>query len=282
MKRLLSVVLAMLLLGLSLSAFAGPCDKLSVDKRAEATKVMGMIYPHDCCDEMLDKCLAEKPSRLIRRLADEVCRLVDIGQKDKEIKRELGLRAGSMIGSGRPAKIDMSDVAWAGALNAPVKVIEYASADCRSCAKTIPMLYEAVTKGALKGKVKLGLRLFPIQKDEKSINANLAMVAAGELGKLWPYALKVFGGSGDFAMEKLVNWAGDLGLDKVIFKDKLLSPETREKLKASEREGLQNGVDLTPTYFIQGKRYMADLDYAALFDAISEEVDRVSGRLCKP
>ena len=73
-----------------------------------------------------------------------------------------------------------------------------------------------------------------------------------------------------------------VGLDRAEF-DRLRSdPQTRARVSASKQEGLKNKVEATPTMYINGKRYRADLNTEALRDALEEEHDRVTGVLCKP
>lgn len=262
---------------------ADHCEKLDPAKKAQATAIMGGIHPHDCCDETLDKCLAKaNPSRLVKRLANEVCRLVAAGKDASKIKRAMERRAESMLGTGRKAKIDTSEVAWAGAADAKVSVVGYACARCPFCSKSIPMLHDKVESGDLKGKARFALRPFPLRSHEGSAPAAFGFEAARQLGKFWPLVLKVYAEFKSFAVAKLADWAAALGMAKADFTTKMDDPATRKTVEKAKKEGLRNGVKATPTYFINGKRYTGDLEKPALVDAIHEEFDRVEGQLCKP
>ncbi|MFH1435292.1 MAG: hypothetical protein ABIJ56_06215 [Pseudomonadota bacterium] len=42
-------------------------------------------------------------------------------------------------------------------------------------------------------------------------------------------------------------------------------------------EGLENGVESTPAYFIDGRFYQGEVEFEELVDVIEEMVDRSSG-----
>ena len=58
----------------------------------------------------------------------------------------------------------------------------------------------------------------------------------------------------------------------------LRSSDTRRALIKSKKEGLRNKVNATPTLFINGRRYLGDLDRASLQDVLEEAADRAQGR----
>ncbi len=263
-------------------ALAKPCEGLSAAKNEQAAKLMAEVYPHDCCDQTLDRCLASAPSRLVRRLAAEVCRRVAAGEEGDSIKRAMLRRSESMLGTGKPASIDAKGLDWAGEPGAKVEVVAYFCTRCPLCSKSLPALFEQVTRGSLKGKARLGARLFPLKDHKGSLEGAMAVLAAGAHGKLWPYVLKVFASFEQLTVEKLAPLAGDLGLDVAAFSKAMGDPETRKQLVASKKEGIRNGVRQTPTFFISKKRYTGEVSAEALTDAILEEVDRAEARLCDP
>ena len=110
MNRHLAIMIVLLPAGwLDASARADVCSQLAGDKRALAEKLQRGIYPYDCCDEPLDRCLKQKRvCRLARRLRDDVCRRVAAGQDERRIKTALERRARSMIAADKRASIDLS------------------------------------------------------------------------------------------------------------------------------------------------------------------------------
>lgn len=259
-------------------AWAAPCDALDAEQKATVKKLLPQIYPYDCCDETLDKCLAQKKvCKLAKRLRDDICRRVARGQDPKAVKNALDRRARSMTPTGKKASYDLSAAALLGEDKAPVTVVVYACARCPFCSKVVPELHKLIS-GPLKGEVKAYFRPFPIRSHEHSVEGGLAFVAAQKLGKLWPYLLKTYQNYDDFSVAKLDDWAKQVGLDSAAFSREVTDKQNRQALVRSKKEGLRNGVDATPTLFINGRKYYGDLDPETLRDVLDEEADRSAGK----
>ena len=71
----------------------------------------------------------------------------------------------------------------AGDPQAPVRVVVYACARCPFCKVLVPGLYQEVTQGKLKGKVRLYFRPFPLKDHPGSSEGGLAMLGAAGRGK---------------------------------------------------------------------------------------------------
>jgi len=261
-----------------LLAHADPCAPLSGDKRALADKLTRETHPYECCDESLDRCLKQaKVCRLARRLRDEICKRVAAGQEEPRIKTALERRARSML-PGKRASIDVSGYEPAGEAKAKVVVVAYACARCPFCSKVVPELYRLVTTGSLKGKVALYLKPFPITGHPGAKEGGLALEAATRLKKGWPYALKLYSEFDRFEVGRLPDWATQVGLAGDAFRTAMAAPATLQRLLASKKEGIRNGVDATPTLFLDGRKYQGELGREVLPDVLEEEVDRAAGR----
>jgi protein-disulfide isomerase len=259
------------------------CDDLSGAQRRLADELMATEYVYECCDDTIERCLQRTPtSALAVRLADAVCRRVSSGQDEARIRRGLSRRARSMVGSGTPAEIDVSAAPGIGATEAPVTVVVYACARCPYCSRLVPALHRELTGGALEGEMRMVFRTFPIRGHEGSTEGGLAFVAAQSMGSFWPFLLFAYERFDDFDPGGQVEWAAELGLDREEFGRLMAAPDTRAALVASKKEGLVNGVEETPTLFINGRRWVGDLELDALVDAIAEEAARVRGELCEP
>ncbi|HOU54512.1 MAG TPA: thioredoxin domain-containing protein [Myxococcota bacterium] len=252
----------------------GPCEGLSASQRAVADQVLASQHPYDACDGTFVECLKARPvAPLVRRLADWVCRKAAAGQDAAAITRSLEKRALSMLRPGKTVTMDLSAAPVAGCTEARVTVTAYLCARCPYCARLVPALHREVTSGRLAGRVALRFRLFPIKSHEHSTEANVAVAAAMSLGKGWEYLLRAYRGIDAFSTSVLSDWAADVGLDRGAFQAAQDSPATREAVVASKKEGLRNGVESTPTIFINGRRWLGDLDLDTLVDALEEEVE---------
>jgi len=283
--RLLLLAATALIVALSAATAqaAGPCDSLSSEAKAVADKVMATVHPHDCCDDTVAQCLEKKPSKLVRRLADVICRRAAAGQDAEKITEALRRRALSMLGAGRPAKLETNGIAWAGDKDAKVEIVAYVCTRCPYCVRWVPEVYKAVSEGGpLFGKARFAIRPFPLSSHSGAKEGGIAVEAARAMGKFWPYFLLVMEKHNSFQADQLASWASTVGLDPADFQEKMEDPATEAAVVKSKKEGLRNGVQGTPTPIIDRKLYDGDLSLAAFVDAVLEEADRVEGTLCEP
>jgi protein-disulfide isomerase len=269
------VLIALTLLAGRAGAQSKVCDALGGTQREVAQAVLASQHPYDCCDATIAKCLQKKPvCPLAQRLADAVCRLAAAGKTQAEIERELQRRAASTMGT--KYTFDLSHSVAAGDPKAKVTIVVYACARCPYCARLMPKLYESVTSGSLKGKAKLYLRPFPIRNHQHSAAAGMAWVAAQRLGHFWEMVQLEYSHFDDFDPNKLPDLASSKGMDREKFRSLLDDPAVRDELTASKKEGVRNKVDVTPSVFIDGRRYMASLDPGAIDDFVEERLQGAS------
>jgi protein-disulfide isomerase len=252
-----------------------PCAGLGRADRARTLRLLGQIYPHDCCDESLARCLqASTRCGLVERLASNVCRRVAAGQQRQQILRAMARRADAMLtltlAPSPPRTLDLRGAEAAGDPAAPITVVEFADARGPSCARVTPGLHRAVVQGPLRGKVKLYFKLFPMRRNSHSREAALAVLAAGEQGGYWRYLLHGYQRFDAYRPDVQQAWARVLGLDAQRFARKLQDPQLLKGLKRSKLEGLENGVNSTPTFFIDGQPYRGELSVEELVDVLEE------------
>ncbi len=273
---------ALLLTALIFSAGEGraqtTCDSLSEPDRARADELLASTYIHDCCDETLDACLQQvPPCRLAIRMADNICNRVAAGQDDEQIQLALTLRARTMLPGYEPATFELDGVPRVGDPDAPVTVVEFADARGHHCARLTPPMVEAVTDGPLAGKVQLYLKVFPLRSNPHAKEAGLAFLAACELGGFWDFVLHAYAHFDDFTVEDQPAWAAAMGLDPERFEALVADAELTQRLVASKKEGLEHGVKSTPSFFIDGRLYIGELEVEELVDVLEEVADRAAG-----
>jgi hypothetical protein len=279
MREMATALAAALVLAGGVGAQTPACDELDGRSRETARRLLDSEYLYDCCDDTIARCVEARPTcALAVRLADNVCRRVAAGQDETRIRRGLSRRARSMVGGGTPAEVDLAGAPVVGSSEAPVEVVVYACARCPYCSRLIPPLHDAVVSGPLEGKARLVLRVFPIRGHEGSTEAGLAFLAAAEGGRFWDFMLHAYRHFDEFSPERQVEWAAAVGLDPEVLASRIEDPALRDALVASKKEGLANGVEETPTLFLNRRRWVGDLELAEVVDAVGEEVDRVRGR----
>jgi len=160
-----------------------------------------------------------------------------------------------------------------GKADAPITIIEYASLTCPHCAHfEVDVLPKLKAKWIDTGKAKLVLRDFPL--DEPALRAEmLARCAPPE--RFYPLVETLFETQDKWvvakdwraALEKLVRLAG---IGKKEF-DACLSNKAIEDQVAQSRliASQQLGVNSTPTFFINGKKYEGEPTIEAFEQALS-------------
>lgn len=231
------------------------CDMLTTKERDMVEELIGgpipTAVPGQPCDKPQERC----PIGL--DLLEEVCKWVWEGKSREEIRDTLAERRGTPTG---PVEIATDEAFRAGAADAPVILVEYACPRCPFCAGLTTLMHHEITEGRLRGKVKLYFRPFPLRNHPGAKEGGTAMVAAAKLGRFWPFVLYFYKNYNAFAVENLGAWAAAAGIDRVAFEELIKAPQIRTELVASYKEGRRNGVDATPTLFINGEKYDGALD----------------------
>jgi protein-disulfide isomerase len=162
-------------------------------------------------------------------------------------------------------EISIDNRPWTGGANARVTIVEFTDFECPSCAATQPVLEELVKEFG--DKVKLVERSYPLDQHKHAFKAAEAAEAAREQGKYWEYAAVLFKNQTALEIDKLKEYASQLGLDRKKFDAALDSGKYSDSVKRDVAAGDKVGVDSTPTVFINGKRTL-DKSREALKSAI--------------
>ena len=157
-----------------------------------------------------------------------------------------------------------------GSVDAPIKLLEYGDYECPFCGDAYP-----VTKAIQK---KLGSRLCFAFRNFPLVNAHphaerAAEVAeaAGAQGRFWEMHDLLFENQEDLEEDDLELYAKDLGLDvKRLMKEVLAGVHTA-RVREDFHSGAHNGVNGTPTFFVNGLRYEGIPEIEDLLAAVSKE-----------
>jgi protein-disulfide isomerase len=282
--RHIGLLASAVLVSVALSGVArADCAVLDPPQATRADALLASLYIHDCCDQTLAVCLEAQPVCVVAdRVAANVCRRVAADQDDEQIARALAGRARTFLPGYPTAEIDLEGLPVAGDPDAPVTLVEFADARGVHCARMTPPLLDAVETGPLAGKVRLAVVLFPLRSNPHAKEAGLAVLAAAEMGVPWSYLRDVFEQFESFAVDQRRARAEALGLDGARFEELLADPALTERLVAGKRAGLELGVEGTPTFFIDGRRYEGEMEVDELVDVLEEAHDRAAGRIHRP
>lgn len=155
-------------------------------------------------------------------------------------------------------KIDLKDAPSTGNPNAPVTIVEFADFECPICRQ----LHDALrTLLPSYPQARLVFKDYPIEQIHPW--ARTAALAGRCAYRQDPKAFwKVYDSlydnqdviSAENAWSKVVDYAGDAGLDAAAFKACMASPEAARAIDASLANGKQLEVNSTPTLFVNGRR----------------------------
>jgi protein-disulfide isomerase len=152
-----------------------------------------------------------------------------------------------------------------GSAKALVTIVEFTDFECPSCARQFPVLERIVSEFG--DRVRLVVRDFPLSQHPNARKAAEAAEAAREQGKYWEYAAKLFGNQSALGVEKLKQYATEVGLDRVRFDAALDSGKFAEKVQRDLIEGHKLGVNGTPSVYVNGKR-VSDNSYESVKSAV--------------
>ena len=107
--------------------------------------------------------------------------------------------------------------------------------------------------------------------------SGLAFVAAEKLGHFWEFVSYFFQRFDQFSVSRQLEWAEAVGMDREDFEQAMADPANLRRLVEMKKEGIKNDVDSTPTFFINGRKYNAELSHEEVIDVLEEEFDRIKG-----
>ena len=208
-----------------------------------------------------DRIVISWPARRIARAG------VGVGMLAAATGLILGARA---MGSGRDAAVADS-LAWVtaprfdvavddrpalGPAGAPVTVVEFTDYLCPFCRRyateTLPPILEAYGE-----RVRYVVRNFPVQPvNPMALPAAEAVECAHLQGRFWEYRDAVFREASPLDAARLLALAGSTGLDSVAFASCVSSRATRTAVERDLLDAWSYGVSGTPTFFVNGRRFL--------------------------
>jgi protein-disulfide isomerase len=128
-----------------------------------------------------------------------------------------------------------------GTANALVTIVAFSDFECPSCARQHPVLERIVSEFG--DRVRLVMRDFPLSQHANARKAAEAAEAAREQGKYWEYAALLFRNQSALGVDKLRQYASELGLDRARFDASLDSGRFAEKVQRDVVDGHKLGIN---------------------------------------
>ncbi len=184
-----------------------------------------------------------------------------------------------------PPNAEQNGRAW-GPKDAPIQVIEYVDYECESCG-AFAVNYEAdfIAAFAESGQIRFEIRNAPFHGDGAR-NAAEGAYCAVEQNAFWPMHNSLFlnqptshapdAGVEAFSDARLNAIAAQLQLDTAAFEQCMSADRYVQQVDDDYNVTVQNGIDRTPTFVINGQAYPGVLDvdtFRQIFADIAPEVE---------
>jgi len=202
---------------------------------------------------------------------------------------QVGIRETQQLPSGnlpsnanqqQPSKIVVSidDDPVKGSKNAPITIVEFSDFQCPFCARFYAQTLPSIEENYIKtGKVKFIYRDFPLNFHQYAQKAAEAAECADEQGKFWEYHDILFQKQSEWSsagVEKLKEYAQNLGLDTAKFNECLDSGKYSSEVQKDYSDGSNYGVTGTPTFFINGIEVVGAQPYSVFEQIIEQELNK--------
>jgi len=243
--------------------------------KSQRDAVLAVLRTEPCacgCAMKVAECRVHDPAcGVSRRLAAFAVRDAASGKSEAAIRADLDRYAKQPPPLLEPAvKLSIDGAPFKGPANAKVTIVEFSDFQCPYCAKAAVEAAELVQK--FPRDVKLVFKQFPLEDHSQAALAAEASLAAHAQGKFWPLHDKLYDNFRQINYARILAWAGETGLDMKRFRAELDSHKYAARVHAEEQEGEVAGVEGTPTFFIDGKKFNGVFEVGAIAPIVEEEL----------
>lgn len=147
-----------------------------------------------------------------------------------------------------------------GNINAPLVLLEYGDYECPHCGAAYPVIKKL--QRHFGDQLLFVFRNFPLSEiHPHALTAAYVAEAAGLQHKFWPVHDLIFENQQNLSTQQLLNYAEAAGADLEKLGKDVVSKEIIDKVEKDMEGGARSGVNGTPTFFINGKRYDGYYEY---------------------
>lgn len=162
-----------------------------------------------------------------------------------------------------------------GSPDAPLTLLEYGDYECPFCGQVQPVVREILRR--LRDNLCFAFRHFPLTNvHPHSEHAAEAAEAAGAQGNFWDMHEMLFDNQDALEDVDLAEYAAELGLDEGRLLRELQAHSYAGRVREDFKSGVRAGVNGTPTFFIDGKRYDGARGLEEMLAALKQEAGYAS------
>jgi protein-disulfide isomerase len=155
---------------------------------------------------------------------------------------------------------------------APVTLVECTDYQCPYCGRVRDTIQQVMTE--YKGKVRYGLRDFPLSFHKDAPKAHEAAHCAGDQKKYWEYNKELFSHQRELKIDELKKYAKTIKLKQSEFDSCLDSGKYSERVRKSIQACAAAGVSGTPAFFINGRMISGARPFESFKEVIDDELGR--------
>ena len=164
------------------------------------------------------------------------------------------------------------DDPFKGGVDAKVTIVEFSDFQCPACEDAYPVIKQLASDYG--DRIKIVYRDFPLSQHYFAFKAAEAGNCANEQGKFWELHDMMFENQDNLGVDSLKGYAAGLGLDTAKFNSCLDTGKYASEVSDDLADGAAAGVNSTPSFFINGKRYN-NMSYDQFKQIIDAELARL-------
>lgn len=146
---------------------------------------------------------------------------------------------------------------FAGNPNAPLELVEYGDYECPFCGRAYPIVKSIQERFG--EDLNFVFRNFPLRKiHPNAYPAAVATEAAARQGKFWEMHDIIFENQKALEPANILEYAQSIGLDSDRFQKDILDESLYLKARKDFESGMKSGVNRTPTFFVNGRKFNGD------------------------
>lgn len=154
--------------------------------------------------------------------------------------------------------------------NAPLTLVEYGDYECPYCGMAYPIV-KRIQKH-FGDRLRFVFRNFPLIDNHPHAGiAAMTAEFAGTKGKFWEMHDMLYENQQNLELSDLMSYAKSLNLSDADLRKSIEREEFAEKIKNDFMGGVRSGVNGTPTFFINEKRFNDSFEYENLLSALNAE-----------
>ncbi len=152
-----------------------------------------------------------------------------------------------------------------------LELVEYGDYECPYCGRAYPIVKDILQR--MGGEIMFTFRNFPLSKiHPHAFSSAVASEAAGLQYRFWEMHDLIFENQRNLAADNLFRLASSIQLDIERFKNDIQQKVLAEKVEHDFESGIRSGVNRTPTFFINGKKYDGDWEGGQLFEYLKKQL----------